>query len=269
MEPVPSATDYDRRTELMAQLASFVQHGINMNVKRQVQKLDEIAATGGIPRTLNNKRAEISHLRSVAFAETMAMLDSYATGTLELVALSFTEIKGEYDGLHSWLSYNGREWNAVVGEHRDVMFRDIIVLRRYGWSQGWNRVHALLDTYRALNLSPGSIHLMTAEEIHSVVAPVFKTACASRSVLWLRMGPVTKTRDREGNFAPPVEPEIPQEYRLMHLSNEVVEYVASSHERQLRLREYMMKRRETLYEMDFGLFLLAQEVHSSVVDGVL
>jgi hypothetical protein len=199
----------------------------------------------------------------------MAMLDSYATETLEQVAAGFTEIKGEFDCLHSWLSYNGTEWNSVTGEHRDVMFRDILVLRRYGWTQSWNRVHALLDTYRALNLSPGSVHLMTTEEIHSAVAPVFNAACSSRTVLWLRMGPLTKPLDREGNFVPPVEPEIPDEYRLPHLSSEAVKYVAGSHERHRRLREYMLENKKTLYEMDFGLFLLQQEAHSSVVDGVL
>jgi hypothetical protein len=199
----------------------------------------------------------------------MGMLDSYATETLELVALSFTEIKDEHDCLHSWLSYNGKEWNSVTGGNRDVMFRDILALRRYGWTQGWNRVHALLDTYRALNLSPGSIHLMEPEEMHIAVAPAFKIACASRTVLWLRMGPATRSTDRNGDYTPPVERDVPEEYRLPHLSSEAVEYVAGSHERYLRLWEYMKKRRETLYELDFDLFLLAQEAHSSVADGVL
>ena len=268
MEPMPSATDHDRRDELLEMLAYFVQLGIDRNV-RQIDEWIMERSSGLATRVLKNKMGEISHLRSEAFPKTMTMLYSYATETLEQVAASFTEIKGEYDCIHMWVGYNDKEWNTVAGENRDAMFRDMLVLRRYGWSQAWNRVHALLDTYRALNLNPGSIHLMTADEIHSSVAPVFKTACSSRSVLWLRMGPLTKRLDSEGNYVPPVEPEVPHEYRLMHLSREAVEYVAGSRERHLSLREYMMKRRETLYELDFDLFLLWQEVHSSVSDGVL
>lgn len=187
------------------------------------------------------------------------------------MAERFTAIKNETDYLHRWLSYNGREWNTVTGEHRDEMFCDLMVLTRSGgFSQAESWVHSLLDTYRYLGFEPGSLHVMAPEEMKTVVEPVFNLASASRSRVWLRRGVEAKQFDRSGRWIPPVEPEeVHEDYTRTHLTLEAVEYVSGFPERYRSLEQHMRRNSCTLPEVDFSFFLVEQEAHSSLIDGAL
>jgi hypothetical protein len=149
------------------------------------------------------------------------------------------------------------------------MFRDILSLRYLGWSKAEYRVHALLDTYRVLNLDPGTIHLMPRDEVKAVVEPVFKLACASRSIIWLRRGGQRHTFDENGNYVPSKEPAVHEEVSCSHLTEEIVQYAISHPEQYLNFWEYMNRKKQSLPEMDFDLFLFEMATHSSLRDGVL
>jgi len=257
----------DRRAALLKQLADFAQRGIDKAVRISRKRYEQIPDSAS--RSKANRLAQVHHLESKVPHEIMSMLDSYDTGTLEQVALSFTGMETESDYLHSWLSYNGKEWNKVTGVNRDVMFRDILALRYTGWSKAESRVHSLLDTYRALKLQPGSIHLMDAEHVRVHVGPVFLAACASRSTVWLRRGVETKRLDSNEHWIPPVEPEVHEDYTRSHLTSEAVQYIKGFPERYTRLWLHMKRHKQTLPEVDFELFLIEEESHASLVNGVL
>lgn len=268
MEPLSADPDRSRRDDLLEQLSAFAQLGIDRDVKRRKRKLDGVPVTA--KRIISVHTVQIARLEHEALIDTMSMLESYSTETLEQVALSFTKIENEFDCVHKWLSYNGREWNTVTGAHRDEMFRDIVALRRFGWSKAEHRVHSLLDTYRVLKLTPGSIHQMQPEEVRVDVSPVFNAACASRNMVWLRRGTEpTSSFDPHGNYAQPVEPEVHEDYRREHMSDEIARYLTGYPARYVGLKDFMKRQKQTLPEVDFEFFLLEMQSHSSLRDGVL
>lgn len=269
MTTLPSAPDNDRRAALLEQLADLVQCGVDAEVASKKAKLDEMTVTPRAERIMRNRLAEVSHFRSVAFKDTMSMLKSYETDTLEHVAVAFIKEDKGRRKLHEWIPYNGLEWNRMSYRHRDAMFRDVLALRGFTSLKAEYKVHALLETYRALGLKPGSIHVMPFDEMHVAVAPVFLLATASRNIVWLRSGIKTKTTDSRGNFIPPVESKVHVYYTRDHLTPEAIEYVLGDPKRSTHLWEYMKRNSETLMEIDFELFLLKQETHPALAEGVL
>lgn len=267
MEPLSTDHDRSRRDGLLERLAAFVQTGIDLDVDQRKKKRDEIPISAR--RVLSVSSIQIAQLEHEAFRDTMSMLESYSTEVLEQVALSFTKIKRDLDCLHRWLSYNGREWNTMTGERRDAMFLDILALRYLGWSTAEYRVHSLLDTYRVLKLNPGSIHMMPSDEVKAMVEPVFKYACASRSIIWLRRGGQRHTFDKNGNYVPPAEPVVHEDVSRHHLTEEIAQYAINNPERYMELWECLSRKKQSLPEMDFELFVLEMSVHAPLRDGVL
>lgn len=253
-----TAADELRRTAVMDRLVPLIKRGVDLHLQEMQERKNKSPKSASFASKWNH---EMHLLRTNAFGDTILMLGTYETETLEVVADVFggnPPLKS-YSCLHMRLSYGGDEWNAVAGENRDAMLRDYLALAGTAHQHAEYIVHAMLDFYRALSIQPGSIHLFSPEELKRNVKPVFVIAASSRSVVRLR--------NKLGRRDEPTQ--VFEDYKGDHLRDEIVQYLSGFPERRKDLQDYMLKERKTLPELDFDYFLERAGSHKSLAVGAL
>jgi hypothetical protein len=251
------AADELRRTAVMDRLVPLIKRGVDLHLQEIQSMIDRNPSSTAFASKWNH---EMHLLRTNALGDTILMLGTYGTETLERVADVFSEPPtSKYGCLHMRLSYGRDEWNAVAGDNRDAMFRDYLGLSGRSYQQAESMVYTMLDVYRALSITPGSIHRIPPEELKRNVIPVFVIAASSRSVVRLRNKPGRR------DAPPPVF----EDYKGDHLRDEIVQYLSGFPERRKGLQDYMLKERKTLPEVDFDYFLERAGSHRSLAEGAL
>jgi hypothetical protein len=247
--------DEKRRAAVMHRLLGLVGCGVDNNLQKIQARIDKNAT----PAFIQRWRHEMYLLRRDGLGETVLMLGTYETETLECIAEEFAKRVDGPSYPHKWVSYGGEEWRTVAGEHHDAMFRDYLSVCGSGFSPAESTVHVMLDVYRALDLEPGSIHRMPQEEVLLMVKPVFMIASVSRSAVRLRNPPGIKGEPAA----------VHDEYKGFHLREEIVQYLSGFPDRVTPLKDFMFENRKTLPEVDFGYFLERTRSHTSLVEGAL
>lgn len=244
--------DQARRSAVMHRLLTLVRLGVENNIQKIQAKIDENPTSA-----LRQRWKHEMHVLRRALGETVLMLGTYQTETLERLVEEFAKRVDGPGYPHRWVSYGGEEWRTVAGEHHDAMFRDYLSVCGSGYSPAESTVHVMLDVYKAFGLTPGSIHRMPQEEA-LLIKPVFIIAATSRTVVRMRNLP-------GGRSAAIVH----EGYKGFHLREEVVQYLSGFPERVGLLRDFMIENRKTLPEVDFDYFLEWEGSHESLAEGVL
>lgn len=215
-----------------------------------------------------NDAYSTSVLQSRAIPLALEKLKTLSTGTLEYIDTHVTDPSLKHDRLHAMFP-SFRDWERETGSHSDIMFRDLIHLRREQVTASSMVAHSLFETYARSGIAKGTLHMLVDAEQAAQALALFRVAKKSRRIELGNRDNMPSKMLSPRDYLQARREETKRIASRLHMSPAVADYLRDHPQHLDSLIEYMERRSEPVHMTDLGLFAEHLKTAPAVSGGVL